>query len=275
MAPRPGGGGLVILPHKSWNVWNRDNKAKVARDEKAHKQLIEAKQKCRNKVLQQIKFERLNGKNVSKQEEEERIEYALDNMNITDYIKDESMQQIAQNMNDKMERENTEKKRNKKRRHKDDMTEQDIKYQARKRHKRNDVSIIEDHYNEKSQFQFDPNRYHTNNDKYSYKDKNKQLMDNNNNNNDNSHFTLFNEEDLKNENNENGYNHPDRIKAERKKKEMEDYQYKFGRTEIECRDRIKRPWYLMTNQRVWSIYILLIHFTMLSLHRVCQIYTGN
>lgn len=28
-----GGGGLRILPHKSWNVWNRDNIEKVKKDE--------------------------------------------------------------------------------------------------------------------------------------------------------------------------------------------------------------------------------------------------
>ncbi len=29
-----GGGGLRILPHKSWNVWNYDNRERVRRDER-------------------------------------------------------------------------------------------------------------------------------------------------------------------------------------------------------------------------------------------------
>lgn len=45
-------GRLVILPHKSWNVWNQDNREKVLRDERLHREAEEAKA-AREKQLQQ------------------------------------------------------------------------------------------------------------------------------------------------------------------------------------------------------------------------------
>ncbi|KAJ1421915.1 hypothetical protein B484DRAFT_452575 [Ochromonadaceae sp. CCMP2298] len=45
-------GRLIILPHKSWNVWNRDNREKVARDERLHREDLEAKLE-KEKALQQ------------------------------------------------------------------------------------------------------------------------------------------------------------------------------------------------------------------------------
>lgn len=181
MAPRPGGGGLVILPHKSWNVWNRDNKAQVAKDEEANRQLIEAKEKCKREVLQEIRFQRLNGLTISKQEEEERIQYALDNMDINDYIDDKSMRDIAKNINDKIQREkemmeeSATNKSTKKRKYKDmNLSEEQIKHLPRKRHKRNDITLIEDHYNQKSNFEFDPNQYHE--IESNYKKNNEKLM---------------------------------------------------------------------------------------------------
>jgi hypothetical protein len=52
-------GRLVILPHKSWNVWNQDNREKVARDERLHREKnesIEAKQK---ELLQEQNLQQL------------------------------------------------------------------------------------------------------------------------------------------------------------------------------------------------------------------------
>eukprot|EP01084_Bolivina_argentea_P232230 391453_1 len=224
MAPHPGGGGLVILPHKSWNVWNEDNKAKVARDEAANAQLIEAKEKCRKKVIQEVRFERLTGKTVTTEEEEQRIEEALDNINISDWIKDESLSEIAQNINNKMQRERM-KGSNKKRKHHDmRISEAEKKYKPRKRHKRNDVSIIEDHYNHKSKFEFDPKQYNTDtNNKQNHaptKDTSSHTKS--------SHFSLFND---------------DKSSKKEEKKERTEYQHQFGKKE-----RIK-PWYLMTNPR--------------------------
>eukprot|EP01083_Nonionella_stella_P231829 818376_1 len=136
MAPHPGGGGLVILPHKSWNVWNQDNKAKVAADEQANAELISAKQQCRKQILQEIRFERLNGEQISKQEEEKRIQHALDTININDYIKDDTMRNIAKNINDKQQREEMKSNKNKRKLSDIHLSEEQIKYGPRKRHKR-------------------------------------------------------------------------------------------------------------------------------------------
>jgi len=263
----------VILPHKSWNVWNADNKDKVARDERAHRQLLEAKEKCKRKTLQEIRYERLNGKVISKEEEEERIEYALHHMDINDYITDTSMREVAQNMNDRMQREeameephsnhnhnNRNKKHNlrdNKRKHREldewsrEHPQEEQKYEARKRHKRNDISIIEDHYNEKSHFEFDPERY--NKRRQQLRDDQRQ-KDNGEEHSglsksSNSHFSLFTERDLRNRENESGFKHQDVILEKREKKEMEEWSQKLGRTGIEARDRNTRPWYLMKSQQ--------------------------
>ena len=234
MAPHPGGGGLVILPHKSWNVWNQDNKAKVARDEKANAELIEAKEQCRKETLQQIRFEKLTGKTFTEQEEEDRIQHALDHMDINDYIKDESMREIAQNINDRMKREESENKQSHRKKRKVNEAvfadEESKKYLPRKRHKRNDVSIIEDHYSAKKEFEFDPNQYGTVH-RRKYNEAQQQVASNHN----NSHFSLFDERNLK------------KKKADELVKE--DDRFKFGRTEIDQRKRSKKAWYLMTSQK--------------------------
>ena len=259
MPPRPGGGGLVILPKKSWNVWNQDNKAKVAKDEAANAQLIEAKEKCRRQTLQQIRFERLNGETITKEEEEGRIQHAVDTMDINDYIEDQSMQEIAKNINDRLQREQEEgdsTSNRKKRKHRSmTLTEEEMKFKPRKRHKRNDVTMIEDHYSQKSKFQFDPVQYAgDSNTNRKYRDDNghrgnRENHSNHLNHGERGHFSLFNERDLKNKHNRNGYANPDKMREERKKKEMEEYQFKLGRTEIESR-KLKKPWYLMTHQKV-------------------------
>jgi hypothetical protein len=46
-------GRLVILPHKSWNVWNRDNREKVARDERLHREEQERLALANRQLLQE------------------------------------------------------------------------------------------------------------------------------------------------------------------------------------------------------------------------------
>ncbi len=50
-------GRLVILPHKSWNVWNQDNREKVARDERLHREAEEAKAAKDKQLLQEQNLE--------------------------------------------------------------------------------------------------------------------------------------------------------------------------------------------------------------------------
>jgi len=52
-------GRLVILPHKSWNVWNQDNREKVARDERLHREAEEAKAQKEKELLQEHNIEHL------------------------------------------------------------------------------------------------------------------------------------------------------------------------------------------------------------------------
>lgn len=52
-------GRLVILPHKSWNVWNQDNREKVARDERLHREAEEAKAEKAKLLLQEQNLEQL------------------------------------------------------------------------------------------------------------------------------------------------------------------------------------------------------------------------
>jgi hypothetical protein len=46
-------GRLVILPHKSWNVWNRDNREKVQRDERLHREAGEAQAEREKEITQE------------------------------------------------------------------------------------------------------------------------------------------------------------------------------------------------------------------------------
>ena len=46
-------GRLVILPHKSWNVWNQDNREKVARDERLHREAEAAKAENEKRLIQE------------------------------------------------------------------------------------------------------------------------------------------------------------------------------------------------------------------------------
>jgi hypothetical protein len=56
-------GRLVILPHKSWNVWNQDNREKVMRDERLHREAEEAKVEKEKKLLQEQNLELLRATN--------------------------------------------------------------------------------------------------------------------------------------------------------------------------------------------------------------------
>ena len=54
-------GRLVILPHKSWNVWNQDNREKVARDERLNREELEGKERKEKECVQEHNLEQLLG----------------------------------------------------------------------------------------------------------------------------------------------------------------------------------------------------------------------
>jgi hypothetical protein len=65
-------GRLIILPHKSWNVWNRDNAEKVLRDERLHREQLEQQQKQQRKVHQETLLSKLKTRARNEEEKEEK-----------------------------------------------------------------------------------------------------------------------------------------------------------------------------------------------------------
>jgi len=58
-----------ILQHKSWHVWNRDNRAKVEKDVAAHKEVEEKKRKRVLEIEQEIRYTALKEKTKKRKEE--------------------------------------------------------------------------------------------------------------------------------------------------------------------------------------------------------------
>ena len=58
-------GRLVILRHKSWNVWNADNKEKVLRDERLHKEQLDEKNKQERELISEKQREALSNDDKS------------------------------------------------------------------------------------------------------------------------------------------------------------------------------------------------------------------
>ncbi|RYH15897.1 hypothetical protein EON65_30965 [archaeon] len=53
-------GRLVILRHKSWHVWNQDNRERVLRDERLHREEVEQKEKEEKEKIRERNFAVLN-----------------------------------------------------------------------------------------------------------------------------------------------------------------------------------------------------------------------
>ena len=50
-------GRLVILPHKSWNVWNQDNKEKVLRDKRLFNEELQKKADNEKRQSQELNLQ--------------------------------------------------------------------------------------------------------------------------------------------------------------------------------------------------------------------------
>ena len=50
-------GRLVILPHKSWNVWNQDNKEKVLRDQRLFNEELQNKADNEKRQSQELNLQ--------------------------------------------------------------------------------------------------------------------------------------------------------------------------------------------------------------------------
>ena len=180
----PGGGGLVILPHKSWNVWNKDNQSKVKKDQQKFNDELKLKNNIITKIKNEVRFKRLNGENISDKKEEQLIQNELDKVNWSRYIIDDHNRNNNNNNNNNNNSDNDLKGIILKKRK---MNKNDEHWYQRptKRHKRNDVSIIEDHYNKKKEFTFNPEMYHEiKDDSYQNEFKYNDKLDKNGNNGD-------------------------------------------------------------------------------------------
>jgi len=60
---------MNILPHKSWNVWNRDNREKVENDVKAHKEEEEKKRKRVQEIEQEVRYNQLKDRAKKRRED--------------------------------------------------------------------------------------------------------------------------------------------------------------------------------------------------------------
>lgn len=61
-------GRLVILRHKSWNVWNQDNQEKVLRDERLHAEKLKAEQDTEQDHIREKAYDSLVGTSMPKNE---------------------------------------------------------------------------------------------------------------------------------------------------------------------------------------------------------------
>jgi len=71
----PAGGGLIILPKKSWNVWNRDNVERVRRDEAAHAEKLRVQAEKQAVVDAELRLKKL--KKRSRKAKERKIRDAI------------------------------------------------------------------------------------------------------------------------------------------------------------------------------------------------------
>lgn len=72
-----GGGGLRLLPHKSWNVWNSDNVSRVERDEQQHAQQQQHKQQRERLALHTQRINTLRSSTHSPHDSGEQPEEAV------------------------------------------------------------------------------------------------------------------------------------------------------------------------------------------------------
>jgi len=60
---------MNLLPHKSWNVWNRDNREKVESDQKTHKEEEEKKRKRSQEIEQEVRYNKLKDRAKKRKED--------------------------------------------------------------------------------------------------------------------------------------------------------------------------------------------------------------
>ena len=72
MAPRPAGGGLIILPKKSWNPWKRENVERVTRDERLDAERRDREASEQRRVDQEVRVEALRERRASRSDDASR-----------------------------------------------------------------------------------------------------------------------------------------------------------------------------------------------------------